>query len=150
MFATNKSADFDLFTYRDGFSEMPAAETNQQSGTTVVSSTSAGGPVLSLENDAWALYGSVDLGSGGVHAKAVELVVSAAGSGGAVEVWIDPLASHGKQIARCPVPQTGDWETWEKVTCNLKAHDTHEVYLKVTGGDGEVMRIASFRFVPCM
>ncbi len=148
MFATNRRADFDLFTYRDGFSGMPAAETDQQSGTIVISSASAGGAVLSLKDDTWALYGSVDLGSGGINARAIELVGSAAGKGGTVDVWIDPLASNRKRIARCTIRGTGDWETWKTTRCKLKASGTHEVYLKVTGGHGEVMRISSLRFVP--
>jgi len=146
MFATNKSADFDLFTYRDGFTPIPAAATNLQYGTTVTSSTSAGS-VLSFQNGQWAMYGSVDLGGGGVSSKAIELVASAAGEDGAVEIWLDPLAG-GTRIATCAVPSTGAWETWNTVTCGLTATGTHEVYMKVTGGAGEVLRLASLRFVP--
>jgi hypothetical protein len=127
---------------------MPAAETNQQSGTSVVPSTKAAGSVLSFAKGAWAMYGSIDLGSGSVRAKAIELVASAAGSGGTVEVWLDPRARSGRRVATCPVASTGDWETWQIVTCGLRAAGTHEVHLKVTDGAGEVVRISSLRFVP--
>ncbi|XYH96865.1 family 43 glycosylhydrolase [Sorangium sp. So ce1128] len=147
LFATNKRADFDLFTYRDGFTWIPAAEANQQSGTSVASSESAGPVLDGLENGDWAMYGSVDLGSGGVHAKAIQLKASSAGQGGAVEVWIDPLAG-GSAIGTCDIPGTGD-EAWETITCDVKpTTGTHEVYLKATGGAGELMRLASLRFLP--
>ncbi|WP_236644509.1 family 43 glycosylhydrolase [Sorangium cellulosum] len=148
MFATNKRADFDLFTYRDGFTWIPAAEANQQSGTGVASSKKAGSVLDGLENGDWAMYGSVDLGSGGVHAKAIELKASSAGQGGAVEVWIDPLAG-GSAIGTCDIPGTGGWDAWETIACDVKPTEgTHEVYLKATGGEGELVRLASLRFVP--
>ncbi|WP_437683551.1 family 43 glycosylhydrolase [Sorangium sp. So ce131] len=148
MFATNKRADFDLFTYRDGFTRIPAADANQQSGAGVASSASAGPVLDGLENGDWAMYGSVDLGSGGVHAKAIQLKASSAGEGGAVEVWIDPLAG-GSAIGTCNIPGTGEWEEWKNITCDVKpTAGTHEVYLKVTGGTGELLRLASLRFLP--
>ncbi|MGK3996357.1 family 43 glycosylhydrolase [Sorangium sp. So ce1024] len=148
MFATNKSADFDLFTYRDGFDWIPAAEANQQSGTGLASSESAGPVLDGLENGDWAMYGSVDLGSGGHQSKSIELKVASASQGGAVEVWIDPL-SGGEAIGTCAIPSTGGWDTWETVTCDVKpTAGTHEVYLRATGGEGELLRLASWRFVP--
>ena len=50
-------------------------------------------------------------------------------------------------LAPSPVGEaiTGAWNT---VTCDLTATGTHEVYVKVTGGAGEVLRLASLRFVP--
>ncbi|WP_437600474.1 family 43 glycosylhydrolase [Sorangium sp. So ce590] len=150
MFATNKSADFDLFVYRDGLTPIPAAEADQESGAGVVSSESAGSVLGELENGDWAMYGSVDLGSGGVSSKAIELKAASAGQGGAVEVWIDPLAG-GSAIGTCNIPGTGGWEEWVTTTCDVKpTAGTHEVYLKVTGGTGELLRLASLRFVPAM
>jgi xylan 1,4-beta-xylosidase len=40
LFATGKSADFDQFTYRDGFTDIPASAMDQQSGTAIVKSNS--------------------------------------------------------------------------------------------------------------
>jgi beta-xylosidase len=152
VFASNRNADFDLFSYRDGFTEVPAAEPDQQSGASVVSSAAAGAVLGDLENDDWAMYGSVDLGSGGVHSKAIELRVASPGNGGrpvvgAIEIWLDPLAG-GPRIASCPVRGTGGWESWKTVRCALRASETHEVYLRVRGGAGELLRLASLRFVP--
>ncbi|WP_437330037.1 family 43 glycosylhydrolase [Sorangium sp. So ce381] len=148
MFATNSRAYFDLFTYRDGFTPIPAAEADQQSGAQVVSSTSAGSVLGDLESGDWAMFGSVDLGSGGVKSKAIALEASSAGAGGTVEVWIDPLAG-GSMIGTCALPGTDGWEKWKTTTCNVApTSGTHEVYLKVKGGQGELVRLASLRFVP--
>ncbi|HMA97152.1 MAG TPA: family 43 glycosylhydrolase, partial [Polyangiaceae bacterium] len=131
MFAVNRRADFDLFTYRDGFTTIPAAETNQQFGTDVTTSTTAGAVLGNLSDGDWAMYGSVDLGSGGVATRGVEF--NAASLGGAdVEVWLDPLAG-GTRAAVCKIPDTGDWEAFGNVRCNLAASGTHEVYLRFRG-----------------
>ncbi|WP_434045642.1 MULTISPECIES: family 43 glycosylhydrolase [Sorangium] len=147
MFATNKSADFDLFAYRDGFTSIPAAEANQQSGTEIVSSEAAGS-ALGLESGDWAMYGSVYLGNSRVHADAIELKASSVGQGGTLEVWLDPLAG-GAAIGTCTIPATGGWDKWATVKCTVApTTGTHEVYLKATGGEGELLRLASLRFVP--
>ncbi|WP_437819110.1 family 43 glycosylhydrolase [Sorangium sp. So ce1078] len=146
VFATSASADFDLFTYRDGFTEIAAAAPDQESSTEVVPSPSEGQVLGGLENGAWAMYGSVDLGSGGVKSTEIELRASSV-KGGAVEVWLDPLAG-GRRVATCDVPATGSWETWTTVTCAVDAAGSHEVYLRAKGGSGELLRLASMRFVP--
>ncbi|AUX20138.1 xylosidase/arabinosidase [Sorangium cellulosum] len=148
MFATNKSADFDLFTYRDGFTQIQAAEANQQSGTDIVSTEDVGPVLGGLEAGDWAMYGSVGLGGGRVSTKAIELRASSAGEGGVVEIWLDPLAG-GSAIGTCKVPGTGGWDRWTTTTCDVKpTTGTHDVYLKVTGGKGELLRLTSLRFVP--
>jgi hypothetical protein len=81
MFPTNKSADFDLFTYRDGLTAIPAVATNQQSGTTIMSSTVKGSVLGNLHDGAWALYGSVDLGSGGVSSTSLKIEAASLGGG---------------------------------------------------------------------
>ncbi|WP_437593556.1 family 43 glycosylhydrolase [Sorangium sp. So ce1000] len=148
MYATNSHADFDLFSYRDGFTPIRAAEANQQSGAHVVSSASAGPVLGGLKNGDWAMFGSVDLGSGGVKSKAIALEASSAGQGGTVEVWTDPLAG-GSMIGTCDLPGTDGWEKWTTTTCDVApTSGTHEVYVRVKGGQGELIRLASLRFVP--
>jgi hypothetical protein len=147
MFATGASADFDLFTYRDGFTDIPAVATDQQSGTTIVSSTARGEVLGGFEDGDWALYGSVDLGSGGVTTKSARIDVASAG-GASLEIWIDPLAG-GRRHGPCAVPDTGGWETWQGVSCPVTGQGIHDVYVKVVGEPGrELLRIASLRFAP--
>jgi uncharacterized repeat protein (TIGR02543 family) len=147
MFATNKAADFDLFTYRDGLTSIPATATDQQSGTAIVDSSTQGKVLGSLENGDWALYAGLDLGSGGVSAKSVQLEASSVG-GGWVEFWIDPLAG-GPHFGPCAVADTGSWETFNVSSCPVTGSGTHDVYVKVVGKTtGELMRIASLQFAP--
>jgi beta-xylosidase len=148
MFATHQSAAFDLFTYRDGLTEIPAVATDQQSGTAVVASTARGSVLGELQNGDWAMYGGVDLGSGGVASSTARIEASSVG-GGSFEIWLDPLAG-GRRYGPCPVADTGGWETFATSTCAMAATTgTHDVYLKVVGpSGGELMRIASLQFVP--
>jgi xylan 1,4-beta-xylosidase len=115
MFATNKSADFDYFTYRDAFSVIPAIGTNQQSGTTRV--TGVGNQIVlgDIQNGDWAMYGSLDFGTDG--ATAVEIVASSL-TGGTVEVWTNPWAG-GQRIARCPISPIHHRRQLQPYNCDL-------------------------------
>jgi xylan 1,4-beta-xylosidase len=147
MFATNKSADFDLYSYRDGFTAIPAVATDQQSGTTIATSATKGSVLGNLHDGAWALYGSVDLGSGGVSTTSAKIEAASLG-GGSVEIWLDPMAG-GPHFGPCRVTNTLGWETFDVSTCTMAASGTHDVYLKVVGQPGsELMRIASLEFAP--
>jgi beta-xylosidase len=146
LFACGKSADFDQYTYRDGFTEIPATATDQQSGTVIVASESKGNVLGELENGDWALYGSVDLGSGGTVTRSVQIEASSVG-GGYVEIWLDPLA-HGPHFGPFRIDDTGDWEKWNVFSGRMNATGTHDVYLKVVGKPGNsLMRVASLKFV---
>jgi xylan 1,4-beta-xylosidase len=152
VFASNRAADFDSFSYRDGFTALRASDTDHQLGTAVLTSAEEGAVLGALDDQDWALYGSVDLGGGGVRAGAIELRVASAASVDSrpfVEVWLDPLSGGGK-VASCPIAPTGSWDIWQTVTCELTANGSHEVYLKVTGGAGELVRLSSLRFVPAL
>jgi beta-xylosidase len=147
MFATHQTADFDLFTYRDGFTTIPASATNQQFGTDVIVSPTAGAVLGNLNDGDWAMFGSVDLGSGDVVTRGVELNAASLG-GGSVEIWLDPLAG-GPRAAVCKIPDTGNWESFRTVRCNLTASGSHEIYLKFRGPENqELLRLASLRFLP--
>jgi beta-xylosidase len=146
LFASGKNADFDQYTYRDGFTDIPSAATDQQSGTAIVKSDSKGNVLGELENGDWALYGSVDLGSSGTVTRSVQIEASSVG-GGYVEIWLDPLA-NGPHFGPFRIDDTGDWEKWNVFSGMMTATGTHDVYLKVVGKPGSsLMRIASLKFV---
>jgi xylan 1,4-beta-xylosidase len=145
LFARGKSADFDQYTYRDGFTDIPATATDQQSGTVIVTSDSKGKVLGELENGDWALYGSVDLGSSGTVTRSVRIEASSVG-GGYVEFWLDPLA-NGPHFGPFHIDDTGDWEKWKTFSGTMNATGTHDVYLKVVGKPGTSLRVASLRFV---
>jgi beta-xylosidase len=147
IFATNKSADFDLFTYRDGFTAIPAVATDQQSGTTLMTSATKGSVLGNLHDGSWALYGSVDLGSGGVSTASAKLDAASVG-GASVEIWLDSMSSD-QHVGPCALTNSLGWETFAVSTCKLTASGTHDVYLKVVGQPGsELVRIASLQFAP--
>jgi len=71
--------------------------------------------------------------------------VASAGSGGEIQIRLN--SPTGTIIGTCPVPVTGDWETWQTVTCNLTgASGTHTVYLVFTGGGGYLFNLEWFGF----
>lgn len=145
VFARGKAASFDRFAYRDGFSKIPSGEPDNQRGGETLEGNILGG----LADGDWVLYGSVDLGGGdsngiGIRASAVELRVSSE-TGGAVEVWLDPLA-NGSMAVECEVPNTGDFDTFETVTCDLSAVGSHEVYLRAKGDGDDIVHIDWFKF----
>jgi len=152
VFASNRSADFAQFSYRDGFTAIPASEPDQRSAGGAVTSTVQGTVLGGLEDGDWAAYGGVDLGSAGLRARAIELTVATGGHGRGerreprLDVWLDRPAG-GARVATCELPRTGGWETWRTIRCPLRAAGTHDVYLQVRGGTGEVVRLASLRFV---
>jgi len=148
VFASNRSGDFDLFTYRDGFTSIPASEPDQRSGGTAMPSTQRGTVLGGLEDGDWVMYGGVDLGSGGAASKRIELTVATGEHRRAertVEVWLDRTGG-GRRVAICELPGTGGWDRWQTIRCPLAATGTHDVYLQVRGGKDEVLRLASLRF----
>ena len=148
VFATNASGDFDLFSYRDGATRIPGSEPDQRSGGAVVASTEQGPVLGGLHDGDWAMYGGVDLGSGGARSAAIELTLASPGPGPAerrVEIWLDRPAG-GERVATCEVPRTASWESWRTIRCPLRAAGTHDVYLQIRGGQGEVLRLSSLRF----
>jgi hypothetical protein len=66
--------------------------------------------------------------------------------GARLEVWLDRPAG-GRRVATCELPRTRGVEDWKTIRCPLRAAGTHDVYLQVRGGRGEVLRLASLHFV---
>ncbi|MBN2341670.1 MAG: family 43 glycosylhydrolase [Deltaproteobacteria bacterium] len=148
VFATGKNADFDSFAYRDGFTLIPAGEPDNRKGTEILDGMILG----DFQHTDWALYGSVDLGTEdadgvGIRASGVEVSAASASDGVSIQVWLNPLAG-GQLAAICEIPNTGALDSFETVTCDMSAVGSHDVYLRVVGGDGELARIQSFRFIP--
>jgi hypothetical protein len=147
VFASHRTADFDMFSYRDGFTAIPASEPDQRSGGEQIASTARGTVLGGLEDGDWAMYAGVDLGSEGLAARSLELTV-ATGSARReprLDVWFDRL-DGARVAARCDLPRTGGWEHWQTARCPLRATGTHDVYIRIRGGAGEVARLADLRF----
>jgi beta-xylosidase len=131
-------AYFDLYIYRDAYTPVLAECPANQYGT--VPATKAEGiyQLDSIHNNDWALYAGVEFGNNEYlkAPKALELVASAGGSGGIVEVWLDSIDT-GNKIADCVISGTGDWNTYETFTTPVThVEGRHDVYLKFTGTAG--------------
>jgi beta-xylosidase len=153
VFATGQSADFGSFAFRDGFTRLPASEPDQRSAGAPVASATQGTVLGGLHDRDWVMYSGIDLGSDRgrdrLAARTLELTVATAGGRRAerrVDIWLDRL--EGPRIATCELPSTGGLDSWQTVRCPLRAAGTHDVYLQVKGGAGEIARIASLRFSP--
>jgi len=146
LYVEGKSAFFDLYIYRDAYTNIAAQHPANRLGVNP-SSTYLG----SINNDDWALYAGVEFGGNADYPKtpvSFGVIASSAASGGVVEVWLDSIDT-GNKIAECDIESTGDWENFEVFTSDVDSvAGRHDVYLKFTGdGTDELFRIQWLKFL---
>ena len=153
LYVEGKAAYFDLYIYRDAYTDIPAQDAANKFG---VSSTSA--YLGNIHNDDWALYAGVEFGNDSPSAgdstdyrkspNQISIVASSATSGGAVEVWLDSIDT-GQKIAEVNIENTGDWNSYAAFNANVeKVSGRHDVYLRFKGAENEqLIRIKSFKFL---
>jgi hypothetical protein len=96
-----------------------------------------------IDNGDYLAFNSIDFGSSG--ATSVQMRVASAASGGNIEVRLDSLA--GTLAGTCAVTGTGGWQTWTTVNCAVTTiTGVHNLYLKFTGGAGNLLNINWFKF----
>jgi MYXO-CTERM domain-containing protein len=110
-----------------------------------VEDCSEGGRNLSeLQNGDYIKVESVDFLTGAV---AFEASVASAGSGGDIELHLD--AADGALVGTCAVSPTGDWQSWNTVSCEVTgAEGVHDLFLVFTGGGGTLFNLDWYRFEP--
>jgi hypothetical protein len=148
LYVKGRSADFDLYIYRDAYSSILAQPSANQYGTLRVVNGAAPEYLDSIHNNDWALYAGVEFGGNGYYKKPVSLEISAssASSGGIAEVWLDSIGT-GTKIAECTIENTGGWNTFETFTANVDSvSGMHDVYLRFLG-EGNLFRIDRFKFI---
>jgi len=141
LFAEGKSADFDFFVCKDGFTELPAQGYSNYYG---VAKTKEKAVTNVSANGGWFMISGVDLGSDKKASK-MEIVASSA-KGSKVEIWLDDLKG-GRQIATIPVLKTtGDsWKTFTTGLTNVSGH--HDLFIKFPAGPSQSTLIRSIRFI---
>jgi hypothetical protein len=147
LYVQGKSADFDLFLYRDAYSPIKAQPAANQFGTLRVVNGTSPAYLDSINNNDWALYAGVEFGGKNYYKKADSLVISAssASEGGMVEVWLDSIDT-GQKIAECAINNTGGWNDFHTFTTGVDSvSGMHDVYLKFSGS-GRLFRIDWFMF----
>lgn len=81
----------------------------------------------------------------GGGATAFTARVASATSGGRIEVHLDGV--NGPLAGTCTVAGTGGWQTWATVTCPVSgATGTRDLYLKFTGGSGNLFNVNWWQF----
>ena len=145
LYVKGKAAYFDLYIYRDAYSNIPAGSPANRFGVSP-SSTYLGG----INNDEWAMYAGVEFGNNDYQKTPVSLEISAssATTGGIVEVWLDSIDT-GRKIGECNIDTTGSWTDYKTFKANVDSvSNSHDVYLKFLGsGTEQLFRINWFKFL---
>jgi arabinoxylan arabinofuranohydrolase len=96
-----------------------------------------------LHHGDWVRVVGVDFGAPG--AKKFTARVASAEEGGTIEVRLD--GPEGRLIGSCKVENTGGWQTWKTVTCEVSgAVGVHDLCLKFTGGDKPLLNLDYWKF----
>jgi xylan 1,4-beta-xylosidase len=146
LYVKGKSAFFDLYIYRDAYTDIAAQHPANRSGVSPVS-TYLGG----INNDDWALYAGVEFGGTADYPKtpvSFGVIASSANAGGTIEVWFDSIDT-GDKITECEISNTGSWSDFQVFTSEMEVvTGRHDVYLKFTGaGTEELFRLRWLKFL---
>ncbi|MBN1757936.1 MAG: family 43 glycosylhydrolase [Chitinispirillaceae bacterium] len=121
------------------------AETfSRVSGIATVPCSEGGMYVDSIHNGDWIKVEGVDFDAGAVS---FEARVASAGNGGSIELYLDTVS--GPPGGTCKITGTGGWQTWVTRSCSLSgAEGVHDLFLKFTGGSGELFNFNWWKFTP--
>jgi hypothetical protein len=151
LYAYGSSADFDLYIYRDAYSQILAECPANQFGTGVMINRYPPNAMNNINNNDWALYAGIEFGNNEYNktCDSIKIVASSPRIGGIVEVYIDSIDVNTK-IAECNITNTGSWTTYKAFTTRLlkSVSGNHDVYLKFTGsGSDDLFQVQSFQFI---
>jgi xylan 1,4-beta-xylosidase len=135
LFAEGKSADFDLFTAKDGLSSIPAMGMANFYGVrkladqSVTNTSTYGG---------WFMLSGVDFGK---NAPAKLAIQTASKKGGILEVWTDDL-QNGKCVAKIKIlPSAGLSKSFTAAL--TKVQGQHDLFIKFPRGSAADIQIKS-------
>lgn len=137
------SAQFSLPAWAvSAFTQIPASNYSTQSGIQLEASSEGGQNVAFIDNGDYTSYNTIEFGAGAANFSAR---VASATSGGRIEIRTG--SATGALAGTCNVPGTGGWQNWTTVTCPVtNLSNTHTVYLRYTGGAGNIFNIRWFSF----
>ncbi|REL38125.1 T9SS C-terminal target domain-containing protein [Rhodohalobacter sp. SW132] len=155
LFVEGKAAFFDLYVYRDAYTEIMGRKPANYSG---ARPSGSGSFLGSISNGDWAMYAGVQFGTSspsnsGVDyqksARQINLTASSNGHGGVAEVWLGGI-ENGEMIAEVQIEDTGSNASYSTFSAPTARDITgsHDVYLRFTGSDGvpELFRLQSLSF----
>ena len=100
--------------------------------------------VTSINNGDYIKVKAVNFGTGAVSFDAR---VASASTGGSIELRLD--SQTGTLVGTCAVPGTGGAQTWATKSCTVSgATGIHDLYLKFTGGSGDLFKFNWWKFTP--
>ncbi|MBB6730212.1 carbohydrate-binding protein [Cohnella sp. CBP 2801] len=124
------------------FDRIAASSYTSQSGIQLEPASEGGLDVAFIDNGDYIAFDSVDFGSG---AASFSARVASNASGGGIEIRTDGI--NGPLAGTCSVPGTGGWQSWTTVDCAVnQLSGTHSLYLKFTGGAGNLFNVLWFQF----
>ncbi|MEJ2545098.1 MAG: family 43 glycosylhydrolase [Calditrichaceae bacterium] len=146
LYVKGKEAYFDLYIYRDAYTDIMAKNPTNRYGVNSASTYLSG-----ITNDDWAMYAGVEFGGSTEYPKipvSFGVVASSDNSGGMIEVWLDSIDT-GTKVSECQIDSTGGWNNYRVFSSEMESvSGTHDVYLKFVGSDGgDLFRIQFFRFL---
>ncbi|PWT75637.1 MAG: glycoside hydrolase [Bacteroidetes bacterium] len=144
LFAEGKSADFDFFVCKDGFSSIPACSFSNYFGVETLKSGNEKRVTNTSDYGGWFMIPGVEIG--GPNMSATEFAIKALSTGrGNIEIWLDDL-KDGKLLASIPISATGgNLKTFTKKIENVSGQ--HDVFVKFPAGANHVLFIESIRFL---
>ncbi len=147
LFAEGITADFDLFFYKDGFSELPLAGYNNYFGIETTTKSSGNVVTNTTGKGGWLMLGGVELGKGEKIPVEVEVTASSL-SEGSLEIWLDNLGEGGTKVATIPISATGSEDSFQTLSTDISGvSDQHDVYLLFQGA-ANAFFLHTIRFIP--
>ena len=150
LYVKGNYAFFDLYIYRDAYTNIIAKNSTNQYGTNQIY-THNGYVLGNIHSNDWAMYAGVEFGGNTDYPKtpvSFGIIASNAHADGVVEVWLDSIDT-GIKITECNVSSTDDWDNYRVFTSAMEpVSGRHDVYLKFTGIETEeLFRIRWFKFL---
>ncbi len=104
--------------------------------------TPKGEAMTDLRNGSWLQFDQLDFGKG---ARQLQVRAAASSPGSVIEAHLD--GPTGPLLGTCAVPATGGPDTYATLTAPIaKTKGRHPVVLKVTGGEGQLLKLNWFSF----
>jgi arabinoxylan arabinofuranohydrolase len=116
---------------------------NAQSGVETEPCSVGGMNLTDLNQGDWIRIMGVDFGARG--AGKFSASVACVGQGGSIELRLG--GPDGKLIGKCKVNNTGGWQTWKTVSCDVtEAKGMQDLCLVFTGGETPLMNLDYWKF----
>jgi xylan 1,4-beta-xylosidase len=151
LYVQGRSADFDLYIYRDAYTPILAECPANRYGELRSAVLSTGNVLDNIHNNDWVLYAGVEFRDKDYTkaCESIEFSASCTTKGSSIEVWLDSIDT-GKKIATCKIKNTGSetsFKTFKETTGPIIGR--HDVYLRFVGKTNEkLFLLKSLMFIP--